>query len=69
MTGVQTNVCVESTLREGHSRGYYIVVARDCVASHMPAQHQATLDNVAFLLGDVAESAAIAARWSSSIVS
>ena len=63
MTGVQTNVCVESTLRDAHSAGYYIVVARDCVASHMPAQHQATLDNVAFLLGDVVDGEAIVARW------
>jgi ureidoacrylate peracid hydrolase len=61
--GVQTNVCVESTLRDAHSLGYYVVVARDCVASHMPAAHQATLDNVAFLFGDVAEGRAIGAAW------
>ncbi len=61
--GVQTNVCVDSTLRDGHSLGYYIVVAGDCVASHMPAAHAATLDNVRFLFGDVADGATIVAAW------
>jgi ureidoacrylate peracid hydrolase len=61
--GVQTNVCVDSTLRDGHSLGHYIVVAGDGVASHMPAAHAATLDNVRFLFGDVADSAAIVATW------
>lgn len=64
IAGVQTNVCVESTLRDGHSRGFYIVLAGDCVASHMPAQHDATLANVAFLLGDVTDGATIAGLWS-----
>lgn len=62
-TGVQTNVCVESTLRDAHSLGYYPVVVDDCVASHMPAQHEATLANVRFLLGYVAESAALKREW------
>jgi len=61
--GVQTNVCVESTLRDAHAMGYYVVVAEDCVASHMPAQHQATLDNVRFLFGDVTDSGTIAGAW------
>jgi ureidoacrylate peracid hydrolase len=61
--GVQTNVCVDSTLRDGHSLGHYIVVAGDCVASHMPAAHAATLDNVRFLFGDVADGAAIVSAW------
>ncbi len=64
IAGVQTNVCVESTLRDGHSRGFYIVLAGDCVASHMPAQHDATLANVGFLLGDVTDGATIAGHWS-----
>ena len=63
VAGVQTNVCVESTLRDGHARGYYIVVAEDCVASHMPQAHEATLTNVRFLFGDVVPSATIAARF------
>jgi ureidoacrylate peracid hydrolase len=63
VVGVQTNVCVESTLREGHSLGYYVVVPRDCVASHMPDEHAATLANTAFLFGDVVDSEGVTACW------
>ena len=51
-TGVQTQVCVESTLRDAHSLGYFCVVPEDAVGSHTPALHQATLNNVRFLFGD-----------------
>lgn len=63
IAGVQTNVCVDSTVREAHSRGFYVVVAEDCVASHMPEEHLATLSNVRFLLGDVADASTIEASW------
>ncbi len=61
--GVQTNVCVESTLREAHSRGFYVTVASDAVASHTAHLHEATLANVRFLLGDVVPSADIVVAW------
>jgi len=63
--GVQTNVCVESTLRDGASLGFYIVVARDCVASHMQPAHEGTLQTVSFLFGDVLGRRDIAAHWAS----
>ena len=63
ITGVQTNVCVDSTLREAHALGYYVVVPRDCVASHMAAEHQATLNTVTFLFGDVVQSGELMAAW------
>ena len=62
-TGVQTNVCVESTLRDAHSHGYFTVLVSDCVASHMPAQHEATLANVRFLLGYLTDSPALKSVW------
>jgi len=62
--GVQTQICVESTVRDGHSRGYFCVVAQDAVASHTAALHQATLDNVRFLFGDICPSATVFAAWS-----
>jgi ureidoacrylate peracid hydrolase len=61
--GVQTHVCVESTLRDAHSHGYFCTIAEDCVASHTPAAHQQTLANVRFLFGDVAPAAQITASW------
>jgi ureidoacrylate peracid hydrolase len=63
LAGVQTNVCVESTLRDGHSLGFYMVLAEDCVASHMPDLHEATLKNARFLLGDVLTRRDIAGHW------
>ena len=62
-SGVQTHVCVESTLRDAHSRGYFCTVAEDCVASHTPAAHQQTLANVRLLFGEVASAAEITKAW------
>jgi len=61
--GVQTNICVEATLRHAHALGYYCVVAEDCVASHTPPAHAMTLANVKFVLGDVITLAGIAPLW------
>lgn len=63
LTGVQTNVCIESSLRDAASLGFHVVIAADCVASHTPALHDATLKNAAFLFGDVVPSAEIARIW------
>jgi len=62
--GVQTQVCVESTLRDAHSFGYYCVVPQDCVASHTPPAHEATLAGVRFLFGDVTTAAELKSIWS-----
>jgi ureidoacrylate peracid hydrolase len=63
LAGVQTNVCIESSLRDAASLGFHVVVPADCVASHTPVLHDATLKNVAFLFGDVVPSAEIARIW------
>jgi ureidoacrylate peracid hydrolase len=62
-TGVQTQVCVESTLREAHSLGYFCVVPQDAVGSHTPSLHEATLNNVRFLFGDVCATADVCRAW------
>jgi ureidoacrylate peracid hydrolase len=61
--GVQTQVCVESTLRDAHAHGYFCVVPQDAVGSHTAALHAATLDNVRFLFGDVCTTADVQAAW------
>jgi ureidoacrylate peracid hydrolase len=63
LAGVQTNACIESTLRDAASLGFHVVVPADCVASHTPDLHEATLKNVAFLFGDVLPSTEIARIW------
>lgn len=63
LAGVQTNICIESTLRDAHSLGFHVVLAADCVASHTPELHEATLKNAQFLFGDVLDRGQIAAQW------
>ena len=64
ITGVATNVCVESTLREGYFRGYYVVVPEDCVASGNQALHEGALNNFRLYFGDVVASEDIQNLWS-----
>ena len=64
ITGVSTNICVESTLREAFNLGYYVVIPRDCIAGNNKKLHDATLQNVEFLLGDVTESSSLIEHWS-----
>jgi ureidoacrylate peracid hydrolase len=64
-TGVQTNVCVESSVRDAAALGYHIVVAEDAVASHTRELHDATLANVRIFFGDVVPAQTIAQAWRS----
>ena len=59
MTGVATNVCVDSTLRHGFFLGYNIVVAEDCVGSGNKAGHEGTLSTVRVNFGSVIDSATL----------
>lgn len=59
VTGVATNVCVDSTLREGFFLGYYIVLLEDCVGSNSKAGHEGTLATVCNNIGTVAMSAVL----------
>ena len=43
VTGVTTEVCVHTTLREANDRGYDCLVAEDGVASYFPELHAAAL--------------------------
>lgn len=56
VTGVATNVCVDSTLREGFFLGYNIVLAEDCVGSNSKAGHEGTLATVRNNIGTVVDS-------------
>ena len=63
VAGVQTHVCVESTLRDASARGYYVVVASDCVGSYDRDLHDKTLRCVEAHFGEVVASADLIARW------
>lgn len=64
VTGVATNICVESTFRDGFHRGYYIAIPRDAVGSHNKDAHEATLRGADFLFGDVISADRLGEVWS-----
>ena len=43
VTGVTTEVCVNTTVREANDRGYDCLVPSDCVGSYFPDMHEAGL--------------------------
>ena len=62
MTGVTTEVCVHTTVREANDRGYECLVLSDCVASYFPEFQQVGLKMIAAqggIFGWVAPSAAL----------
>ena len=59
VTGVTTEVCVHTTVREANDRGYECLVLADCVGSYFPEFHRVALEMVAAqggIFGWVAES-------------
>ena len=64
VTGVATNVCVESTWRDGYFNGYYIVVPEDCVGSAAQDLHEAALKGVRMFFGEVTTGTDLRAIWS-----
>lgn len=46
VTGVTTEVCVHTTVREANDRGYECLVLADCVGSYFPAFHAASLEMI-----------------------
>jgi ureidoacrylate peracid hydrolase len=63
MTGVATNVCVETTARQAFLRDYYVVFTSDCTATYSQVEHDATLANIDNFFGQVAASSEIVACW------
>ena len=46
MCGVATNVCVESTARDGYMLDYNILFMEDCCAAFSKKAHNMTVDNI-----------------------
>lgn len=62
VTGVTTEVCVHTTVREANDRGYECLVLADCVGSYFPEFHRVGLDMIAAqggIFGWVADSAEV----------
>lgn len=66
LTGVTTNVCVQSTLREAIDRGYECITLEDCCATSDMALHEATLAMIrdeGDIFGRIMRSDALLAAW------
>jgi ureidoacrylate peracid hydrolase len=63
LTGVATNVCVESTMRSAYFRDFEVVVVEDCCAARNVSAHEASLENVRKHFGLVAAAADIEQVW------
>jgi nicotinamidase-related amidase len=62
VTGVTTEVCVHTTVREANDRGYDSLVLSDCVGSYFPEFQRVGLDMIAAqggIFGWVADSSAL----------
>jgi ureidoacrylate peracid hydrolase len=53
LTGVVTNVCVETTICEAFLRDYYVVLLRDGTAAYSQADHDMTLKNIDRFFGEL----------------
>lgn len=62
MTGVTTNVCVETTARDGFNRDYNVVFVEDCCGAYDEAEHAATLNNIRKYFGTVVTSGTLLAN-------
>jgi ureidoacrylate peracid hydrolase len=63
VTGVSTNVCVESTVRDACMLDYYAVLVSDCCGALTRAEHEAALHNVSSYFGRVVDSNMITEHW------
>jgi ureidoacrylate peracid hydrolase len=63
MTGISTDICVESTARDAFFRDYYVVVAGDACSNFSKPRHDATLAVLGRAFGDVTSAEEIAEVW------
>jgi nicotinamidase-related amidase len=70
VTGVTTEVCVHTTVREANDRGYECLVVSDCVGSYFPEFQRVGLQMIAAqggIFGWVAPSAAVLSSLSTAL--
>ncbi len=63
MSGVATNICVETTARDGFMKDYYIVFLKDCTSTFSEEMHINTLKTIDHFFGEVVDSGDILRCW------
>lgn len=64
ITGIATNACVETTMRDAADRGYDCLLVEDACSTLHPAYHEATLLNCEMIFGNVRTTDQIIAEFS-----
>jgi nicotinamidase-related amidase len=59
MTGISTNIAIESIVRASVNRGFDMVVVEDCCASYPDEWHEWSIKNIMPLLATVTSSDAV----------
>ena len=62
-TGVSTNVCVETTVREAFVRDYYVVLVADATAAYTQEEHDKSLKDIDRFFGEVTTIADLKSIW------
>jgi ureidoacrylate peracid hydrolase len=63
VTGIATNVCVETTARDAYMYDYYVTMVGDCAAAYDPKLHETTLENIRRHFGLAVNSDEIIQTW------
>jgi len=63
LTGIATNVCVESTARDGFMKDYYVVLVEDCCAAWSQREHESAIFNIETYFGAVTSSKEVVKAW------
>ncbi|MNN35458.1 Maleamate amidohydrolase [compost metagenome] len=53
LTGAATDVCVRATATDAQQHDYFVFVPRECVAGTTLKQHEAALEHIDYVLGQV----------------
>ena len=62
ITGMATDMCVETTARDAADRGYNVIIVEDAVATYYPEHHRAALSGFARVFGQVWSTDAVLAQ-------
>jgi ureidoacrylate peracid hydrolase len=63
MTGIATNICVETTARDAYQRDFFVVTLEDCCAAREEVLHNVALQNLGHAFGRVANSNQVTEAW------
>lgn len=69
VAGVKTEVCMNATVTDAKSRGYFVVVPREAVATDRHDLHQVYLEGWDFSSGDVVRKEEIKKNWTTNYFS